>query len=189
MERPELRVVSLEVRGLPAAQGSKDAKPVKRGDKIIGIRVADAAKSVPRIRNWRSDVKDAAERMMTEAPWAGPLDGPLAAVIHFTVPAVAAPRRVRWCGVLVPAVHWPWKRPDLDKFLRATFDALTAAGVWRDDSQVVHLVASKSYPGVTAGVPGAVITVRQLATVRLPGDGAADLADPLEEAAAVATLF
>ena len=173
MERPELRVVSLEVRGLPAAQGSKDAKPVKRGDKIIGIRVADAAKSVPRIRNWRSDVKDAAERMMTEAPWAGPLDGPLAAVIHFTV----------------PAVHWPWKRPDLDKFLRATFDALTAAGVWRDDSQVVHLVASKSYPGVTAGVPGAVITVRQLATVRLPGDGAADLADPLVEAAAVATLF
>ena len=166
MERPELRVVSLEVRGLPAAQGSKDAKPVKRGDKIIGIRVADAAKSVPRIRNWRSDVKDAAERMMTEAPWAGPLDGPLAAVIHFTVPAVAAPRRVRWCGVLVPAVHWPWKRPDLDKFLRATFDALTAAGV-----------------------PGAVITVRQLATVRLPGDGAADLADPLVEAAAVATLF
>jgi Holliday junction resolvase RusA-like endonuclease len=38
------------------------------------------------------------------------------------------------------------KRPDLDKLLRATFDAVTATGrVWADDSQVVKVTAEKLY--------------------------------------------
>lgn len=34
---------------------------------------------------------------------------------------------------------------DLDKLLRSTFDALTDAGVWGDDSQVTSVNASKLY--------------------------------------------
>lgn len=34
---------------------------------------------------------------------------------------------------------------DIDKLLRATFDALTDAGVWGDDSQVTTVTASKVY--------------------------------------------
>jgi Holliday junction resolvase RusA-like endonuclease len=40
--------------------------------------------------------------------------------------------------------------PDLDKLIRAILDALTGV-VWRDDGQVVDIVASKVYadtPGV-----------------------------------------
>lgn len=35
------------------------------------------------------------------------------------------------------------KKPDLDKLSRAISDSLTDAGVWRDDSQVVELFATK----------------------------------------------
>jgi len=49
----------------------------------------------------------------------------------------------------VPAV----KRPDLDKLVRAVFDALTNV-VFKDDSQVVSVFASKRLagPGDTVGV-------------------------------------
>ena len=35
------------------------------------------------------------------------------------------------------------KKPDLDKLTRAVFDAITSAGVWDDDSQVVDAHISK----------------------------------------------
>ncbi len=35
------------------------------------------------------------------------------------------------------------KRPDLDKLQRAVFDAVSSAGIWRDDSQVVSVTAVK----------------------------------------------
>jgi crossover junction endodeoxyribonuclease RusA len=46
------------------------------------------------------------------------------------------------------------KAPDLDKLVRSIFDAMTDAGVWLDDAQVVKVVASKAYvaPGDRPGV-------------------------------------
>ncbi len=38
--------------------------------------------------------------------------------------------------------------PDLDKLERATFDALTAVGVWKDDGQIVMTEASKVSPEI-----------------------------------------
>jgi Holliday junction resolvase RusA-like endonuclease len=35
--------------------------------------------------------------------------------------------------------------PDLDKLQRAILDGFTDAGVWRDDSQVVRIRATKQY--------------------------------------------
>jgi crossover junction endodeoxyribonuclease RusA len=46
-------------------------------------------------------------------------------------------------------------RPDLDKLVRAVLDALSEAGVWRDDAQVVSVVARKAYgsaPGLTVEI-------------------------------------
>ena len=51
-------------------------------------------------------------------------------------------------------------KPDIDKLLRSTLDALGEAGLWADDSQVVHVQSSKDYaddrpPGALIKVGGA----------------------------------
>lgn len=45
------------------------------------------------------------------------------------------------------APWWPTNRRtgDLDHYIRALLDALTQAGIWGDDSQVVQVTAEKSY--------------------------------------------
>jgi len=50
---------------------------------------------------------------------------------------------------------------DIDKLVRACLDALTDAGVWNDDSQVVGLTAIKVFAGEvdSLDMPGAVIDV------------------------------
>jgi Holliday junction resolvase RusA-like endonuclease len=50
---------------------------------------------------------------------------------------------------------------DIDKLVRACLDALTDAGVWKDDSQVVQLHALKVWVGHVLALdrPGAVIDV------------------------------
>lgn len=202
----ECRQISIHVRGNVAAQGSMDAMPIRKGQgddkRIVGYRMQHRKTQKVKIGNWRADVKAAAEAVVavTEG-WLGPMDGPLAMVVHFVKPKIAAPRRVRWFDKLVEAVHWPWKQPDLDKMIRATFDAITAAGViWHDDGQVVMVTASKSYAGsgtvaTAPAEPGAMISIWQLPTVRLPVElsprrGEEPLpTDAAFEAAAVSTLF
>jgi crossover junction endodeoxyribonuclease RusA len=49
--------------------------------------------------------------------------------------------------------------PDLDKLVRCICDALTDAGVWKDDAQVCVLVAAKRY---TNGLPGVLIQIAEL---------------------------
>jgi crossover junction endodeoxyribonuclease RusA len=85
-----------------------------------------------------------------------PLEGPLVLDATFIVarPKSAPRKRV-----------WPDRRPDLDKMLRSLGDALTEAGVWLDDAQVVQIVATKIYVGSVAdshGVPGTAFRVATL---------------------------
>lgn len=185
LERPVLRVFALTVSGTPAEQGSKSAIPYTDADGRQHARVIDTPKQ--KIKDWRADVKAAAERVMaTTEAWEGPLTGPLNVVAHFTLYKPKLPRRVRWMGMLVEAIHWPaGKRNDLDKLLRGTFDALTAAGVWDDDGQVVELRASKAYPGTGSHAlttPGLWLYVSQVNTLRIP---AAPVLGPTESVAMV----
>lgn len=53
----------------------------------------------------------------------------------------------------------PSGKPDLDNALKAVMDALTDAGVWRDDCRVCDLVVSKVY----ADRPGAEIEIEEVA--------------------------
>jgi len=53
----------------------------------------------------------------------------------------------------------PAKMPDLSKLVRATEDALTDAGLWRDDAQVVEISAMKYW--ADSRPPGAVIVIQE----------------------------
>jgi len=60
----------------------------------------------------------------------------------------------------------PRGRPDLDKLIRATLDALTDAGALTDDATVVSILAIKCYPGGdldALDVPGVSIVVTDTA--------------------------
>lgn len=68
-------------------------------------------------------------------------------------------------GPLRVSLLWTWPgddvapkttRPDLDNLAKLALDAMTAAGYWRDDSQVTELLAAK----FTGPIPGLAVTVR-----------------------------
>lgn len=109
------------VPGKAAAQGSK--RYIGPGRPLI-----EQSKNVA---PWRSDI-----RQHLLAVHDGP---PIAGAVHLTLEFVL-PRPASTPRRRTPAAV---KRPDLDKLTRAVMDAVTSAGVWRDDSQVVHLSVSK----------------------------------------------
>jgi Holliday junction resolvase RusA-like endonuclease len=140
--------------GRPAPQGSK--RHVGRGVMVESSRA---------LKPWRDDVKAAAEIAIQnlDQPGGGiapgyPLDAPLIVRMVFTLPKpTSAPKRRR---------IWPSKIPDLSKLIRSTEDALTAAGVWRDDARVVEYErTAKVFPGEdpeALDAPGVRITIREL---------------------------
>ena len=121
--------IAFRVHGTPTPQGSKRAF-ITNGRAII----TDVNPST--LRTWRDDVKHAALDAMNGHP---PLSGPLELLVTFVLIKPASVKRV-----------WPHVRPDLDKLLRSTGDALTTAGVYGDDSQLVKITAQKVY-GVHSG--------------------------------------
>ncbi len=111
--------VSFWVPGSPAPQGSK--RHVGKGILI------ESSKAVG---PWRERVALAAHNAMSGHP---PLVGPVEVQLRFCLlRPKSAPKRP------TPAV----KRPDLDKLVRAVFDALTHV-CFADDSQVIELIATK----------------------------------------------
>lgn len=137
--------LEITVHGTPAPQGSK--RHVGAG------RMVESSAAV---KPWREAVKWAALAIL--ATDAVPLDGPLAVTVWFALAKPASAPKTRRV--------WPAKRPDLDKLLRSTLDALGEAGVWRDDAQVVSLWGSKAYAGDAAAlaVPGARIAISAVET-------------------------
>lgn len=88
-----------------------------------------------------------------------PLEGPVVVEIMVTVAKPKSAPKTR--------ETWPITRSsgDSDKHARNVLDALTDAGVFGDDSQVVDVLCRKRYPGQhadTLDIPGAVIRVRTL---------------------------
>lgn len=138
------------VTGRPATQGSK-----RHGKGGRGMFEAN-----PRTKGWRADIVAAAREAMGTG-W-HTYTGPVAVHAVFTF---ARPKR--------PARKWPWPcnraSGDLDKLLRALFDALTDAYVWRDDSQVISVIADKTYPDspdlnpLRSDLPGVVVMIRPVA--------------------------
>ena len=135
-------MIEIIVYGTPAPQGSK--RHVGKGIMIEASQ---------KVKPWREAVKwavrESERRMRPEVP--------LCVDITFTlVKPASAPKRAR---------SWPMRKPDLDKLVRSTFDALTESGVWQDDARVVEVSAMKCFPveGVRAlASPGAWIRIREV---------------------------
>ncbi|MCX5119232.1 RusA family crossover junction endodeoxyribonuclease [Micromonospora sp. NBC_00362] len=153
---PATADLTITVHGDPATQGSKQARPIYRGRgdaKVFTGKVAQVESNKEKHKSWREAVKTAA----LDAGTGTPIDGPIRAVVVFTLRKPdSAPKRRR---------TWPHRKPDIDKLLRSTFDALTDAGVWRDDSRVVDLRTRKVFPGedeLALHTPGVVIRLWHL---------------------------
>lgn len=142
------------VYGLPAPQGSK--RHVGHG-----VMVESSKALAP----WREDVKLAALRALEDHPdW----DRAVSHIVGYFVFCFPRPRYHFRTGknahlLRDNAPHLVGKKPDLDKLLRSTGDALTAAGVWADDSRLAQAYTVKSYVGDTPGTldrPGARIVLQ-----------------------------
>jgi Holliday junction resolvase RusA-like endonuclease len=144
--------LTITVVGHPAPQGSK--RHVGRG-----IMVEASKRLVP----WRQDVKHAALEALAAAPW---WDTDARAVAMHVVFAVPRPKYHYQTGknaslLRAGAPDLVGVKPDLDKLLRSTCDALTAAGAYADDCRVAQIYAVKCYPGTYSAParPGAHITL------------------------------
>lgn len=139
----------ITVVGIPAPQGSKKGFVVK--GKVV------MAESSKKVAPWRQDVKAAALKAI-EGSDTYPLTGPVHVTISFLMPRPGYHFRTgaRASELKPNAPTHVDKKPDVDKLLRSTFDALGEAGVWRDDAQVASLTVAKAYAN---GHPGAVIDV------------------------------
>lgn len=132
------------VVGKPAPQGSK--RPVR--NKHTG-RI-NMVESSERVGAWRSDIRDAALKLLDPPDnYAGLWEAPLVVGIQFRLARpknhyLPANSRRDTPFLRDNAPKHPAGKPDLDKLIRAVLDALTGL-VWRDDSQVVHVEAWKLY--------------------------------------------
>lgn len=145
----------LVVYGIPAPQGSK--RHVGNG-----VLVESSAKVKP----WRALVTAAASEARVARGWHPDRLEPLTLDVVFTLARPASHYRTGRNAHLLrdTAPEHPATRPDMDKLLRSTLDALTDAGCMAEDSRVVRIVAAKAYPGGHLDAldkPGAVITVRR----------------------------
>lgn len=126
------RLLEVFVPGQPAAQGSKRH--------VGGGRLLEQSKKV---RPWRNQIVAV---LATTGRHLAPLEGAVRADLEFVMPRPLATPKTR---PTPPAV----KRPDLDKLIRAVFDAISDARVWKDDSCAVQVMAGKriAEPGEATG--------------------------------------
>lgn len=156
----------VEVRGVPGPQGSKSHKG---GGRMV--------ESSAKVRPWRDAVAWSAIQARQKQRGFQRLDGPLVVDMVFTL---ARPKGHYGTGrnsaLLRPSAPLrPDVKPDLSKLIRATEDALTTAGVYRDDAQIVgygqigkwHATDHGRVPGVLDG-PGCTIRLHR---IERPGVG------------------
>jgi crossover junction endodeoxyribonuclease RusA len=166
LPRPAVR---LTVYGQPAPQGSKRAFSGKRKDGSTYSGVIES--SHDRVKSWREAVKAAGLEDVSYRRGAGelrPLNGPLTVVMVFSLRRpqshYGTGRNARTLKATAPAR--PAKAPDLSKLCRATEDALEEVGLLDNDSLIVEYARlAKVWCGEdpdALGVPGAVITIRQV---------------------------
>jgi len=121
--------LTITVHGTPVPKGSTKAfwRP--------GMKHAVVTHDNARTKPWQESVVSAALDAVKGRPM---IEEPVAIFVRFFMPRPkTAPKRVTE----------PAKKPDLDKLVRCLKDGLTRAGVYRDDSQVVCMVARKEFAG------------------------------------------
>lgn len=137
------------IPGKPVPQGSKRWLPNGRMD--------EANKD---LRPWRAVVTDRVMKAMEDNGITEKMTGPILVTMTFHM---KRPKDHYGTGKnegkLKPsAPRFHAGTPDVDKLVRAINDAITDAGLWKDDSQVALLSASKHY-GETQGAFVSISTV------------------------------
>ena len=123
--------IGFQVHGLPASKGSMKSF-VPKGWKRA-ILTNDSEKTKP----WENVIRVAAIEAKVKAGMQSGelLDCPIQMQLHFRlIKPKSRPKKV----------IWPEKKPDMDKLLRAVFDALTGS-IYTDDARVVHLTMTKNW--------------------------------------------
>lgn len=143
------RHLEFRVYGLPAPQGSK---------RHVGNGVM--VESSKKVKPWRQDVVQAALTATAMHEDYDPFVGPVGVRIIFYFPRPKYHFGTgRNAGILkAGAAVFQTANPDLDKCVRSTFDALTTAGVWRDDNLAARVTAEKRFDTL----PGAFIQLTPL---------------------------
>lgn len=136
-------VFEIDIYGRPAPQGSKNYMGQRGGRGVM-------VESSKYVKPWRSTVKaDALAKRQSIAGWE-PLDEALWVEMVFTSVRPRSHYRTGRNAHLLrdTAPPRPISKPDVSKLCRSTEDALTDAGVWRDDCVVAdYLRLGKVYAG------------------------------------------
>ena len=138
--------------GIPRPQGSQRMITTRDG-RAIGL-------SAPSLPEWRNAMVVEFRRVAAEGKWRPP-SGPLEVWCLFTFPRPKSHTLKRRAsdGGLKP------DGPDLDKLLRAAFDALEVAGILGNDRQIVGVTAHKVYGEDASWPAGLDVTVTEVASV------------------------
>lgn len=150
-------IVVLDVLGAPAPKGSARAFVNKRTGRAI-LAPSGSKQNHERLASWGAAVRLAAHAKLGDARAPRFVDAALEVCVYFRLARPAG----HWgtgkrAGALKPgAPRRPRSKPDVDKLVRTTLDALTGI-VFDDDSRIVRLVAEKRY--AAPGREGAEIAI------------------------------
>lgn len=121
--------ISFFVTGTPAPQGSKSPKGRTKTGRVILVESCKAVKP------WRQDVAWAAAEIKSKNNnycFSGPVECEI--TFYLSRPA-STPKKVLY----------PIRKPDIDKLVRSTLDALVTSGLIEDDARVVDSIARKRF--------------------------------------------
>lgn len=126
----------LHLSSLPPDSRPRAAPRYGTGGRIVGARAHHSAAYAA----WKAAAAaEAAGVWSPRPPLAGPVEVRLLVVVR--PPLTRRPR----AGA---AREWCERKPDVDNVAKAVLDALTDAGVWGDDAQVVRLVVDRCWSAV-----------------------------------------
>lgn len=128
------------VTGTPAPQGSKSG--FVRGGRVV-MKEASAG-----VAPWRQDVAAEAVRVKTDTLWTPPPLVQVSVEFHFRRPRshYRTGRNAHLVRDGAPG-RYHGQKPDIDKLLRSTLDALTTSGLITDDCTVAKVQAEKFWTG------------------------------------------
>jgi len=124
-------MIRFTVYGIASGMGSKRAFVPKGWKRPI---ITDSNRN---LKSWQSLVADAASQAIANRPDWQILEGGVRLSLEFFLPRPKS---------LAKKITAHLKAPDTSKLVRSTEDAMSGI-VYRDDSQVIELLATKAYTG------------------------------------------
>lgn len=144
----------IKIYGMPAPKGSM--KCVGQRGRRRHVVVPD---DPPGLEKWHRKIMKAGKLAVEKYE---PMSGPIAVALTFTFDRPAS--------TTVTGRPWPVTRVDgrdVDKLARAVLDALDDAGLYGDDSQIVTVTSTKTFPDTPGATdrldrPGVIIRIESL---------------------------